>query len=245
MPIVTSILLTATTVGTSVTAARRLRRRRRLEKASKETVLSAEASPELIMPNDNEEAVNHYFAANSLSLAMTMGGVVFHPLMVAGLPLNIYTTLPTLQEALRAWREEQRVNSKTIESALVFGTMATGWWLPSATISWSYSFGRKLKHQLRRDVYSLLEKTAQSPKVWTEFNGTELQVPLEQIENGDTLIMHQNSILPLPGRVTKGEATLNTYLTTQRTEPVEVKVGDLVPPLALVIDGRIYVQVHK
>lgn len=216
-----------------------------MNRASQETSLSADSTPDLIMPNDNEEAVNHYFAANSLSLAMSMGGVIFHPLMVAGLPLNIYTTLPTIQEAIQVWRDEQRINSKTLESVLVMGTLATGWWLPSATISWGYSFGRKLKYQLRGDLNKLIEKAAQSPRVWTEFNGTELQVPLDQIENGDTLIMHKNSVLPLPGRVTRGEATLNTYLATQRAEPVEVTVGDLVPPLALVIEGKIHMQVQK
>lgn len=245
MPILAPALLAATTAGTSITAARRCRQRRKLKRVSQETVLSADVAPQLIRPNDTEEAVNHYFAANSLSLGMTLGGLIFHPLMVAGLPLNIYTTLPAAQSALRKWREEQRLSSETLEATLVMGTMTLGWLVPSAAISWGYSFGRKLKHQLHGDLTSFVEKLAQSPHVWTEVNGTELQVPLDQIESGDILVIQKNNIAPLPGRVTKGEATINTYLVTQNSESIEVTVGDMIPPLTIVMEGKIYIEVSK
>ena len=247
MPLFATLLLASTTAGTAITAATRARRSRTTnQQANNDDVsLSGHVRQEVVSLPAEEEELNHYFGANSLGLGMTLGGLVFPPLMLASTPVSIYTSVPALREALRAWSQEKRLNSKTLESALVFGSLMTGNFLTAAAVGWTYSFGRKLKSQFRNDLRSLVEKTATSPQVWTEFNGSELQVPLDKVENGDIVIMRENSILPLSGRITKGEAMLNTYFSTFQTEPVNVKEGDMVPPLAIVISGQIHIQVMK
>ena len=245
MPLFSSMLLVGTTVGTTVTAVRRSRRRRLVDRLSAESSISEEVRFEVIRPLDEEEEVNHYFGANSLLLGMTMGGLVFPPLMTAGIPINIYTTLPAVRKAYASWAEERRVNSSTVESVLVMGTMALQMPVSSTMISWGYSFGRKLKHQLRTDLKDLLNRATGSPKVWAQVDEVEMQMPLEAVENGDILIMRENSILPLAGRVTGGEATINLYLIAMESEERTVGEGDMVPPLAIVTSGRITVQVVK
>ena len=245
MPILGPLLLASTTAGTAITAFTRSRRNRMSRRQAESSSLSGEVHQDVIAPAADDEEIDHYFSANSLGLGMSLGGLVFPPLLFASVPLSIYATIPALQEAQRAWAQDKRINSKTMESALVTTTLLTGNMLSASAIGWVYSFGRKFKSQVRNDLRGLVEKTAKSPNVWTEFNGSEMQVPLSQVENGDIVIMRDNSILPLAGRVTKGEATLNVYFSTFQTEPIEVKMGDMVPPLAVVIEGQIHIQVTK
>ena len=242
---ITALLLTSTTAGTAITAASRALHRRRAQQQSRGTDLSSDVNQEIISNAAIQEEINHYFTANSLGFGMTMAGLVFPPLMIASVPVTIYTSLPALQGAVRAWQQEKRINSKTMETVLVASTLATSNFLPAAAVGWMYSFGRKFKSQVRGDLRDLVKRTAQAPKIWTEFNGAQMQVPLDAIENGDIIIMRENSILPLPGRVSKGSAILNTYFSTLRVEPVHVEVGDLVPPLAVIMEGQIHIQVTK
>jgi cation transport ATPase len=239
-----SLLFATSAVGTAAIAARRARQQKAVEQQTKsltgtqQTVISEQLS---------EEEINHYFAASSLSLGLTMAGMFYYPLFWTSLPINIYTTIPTVRSALEAWSKEKRLNFDTFESTVVIGAMVTEHLFSASVIDWAYYFGRKLKHQLRSDFRTAIQNASQlqSRNVWVAVDDSEMQLPLNSVEDGDILILRENDIIPFAGRVTKGEASLNTYVMTLNAEPVQVESGDSVPPFSYVIAGQIHLQVSK
>ncbi|MGB1252423.1 MAG: hypothetical protein ACPG8W_17525 [Candidatus Promineifilaceae bacterium] len=246
MPALSSFLLATSAVGTAAYAAAGRTSYDRVEQpATDETVISNRVEQEILAPTANAQETDHFFAASSLSLGLSMGGLIFQPLMAASVPINIYTAWPAVRRAFRIWADEKRVGSPTIEAALLLGSIATQHFFSASAISWTYCLGRKIGHQTRADFNTALEKVSnfQGRKVWIELDDTEIESPLSAVEAGDVIIMRQNDIVPLAGRVTKGNGTINTFLSSQNAEPVEVEIGDLVPPYAIVMSGRIHILV--
>lgn len=245
MLLFTTLLLATSAVGTVAYAANRARHRRNEPKPSTEHATMQEETQTIISPTADREDIDHFFAVSSVSLGLTMGSVLFHPLLGVSIPLNLYATYPTARDAWFAWRDNKRINAKTLESTLVLGTMATQHFLSAAAINWAYYFSRKLKYQARSDFRSALQKVTdvQTREIWVEYGDTDLRIPLSKVAHDDVIVLHEYDIVPFAGRVVEGAGTINTFLTAQNIESIDVEAGDMVPHHAFVISGTLRVRV--
>ena len=74
-------------------------------------------------------------------------------------------------------------------------------------------------------------------------NGTEIEVPLTEVEKGDVISVKMGSTIPLDGLVTGGEALVNQASMTGESMPVRKTVDGTVFAGTVVDDGEICIRV--
>lgn len=106
-----------------------------------------------------------------------------------------------------------------------------------------------------RKVKMLSESTAQDQianifgkqprRAWMLVNGVETEVPIEQVEVGDVLVMDVGQMIPVDGVIVEGAASIDQHMLTGEAQPVELGVGDNVLAATIVLSGRISVRVER
>ena len=94
--------------------------------------------------------------------------------------------------------------------------------------------------------YSLTHLLGEQPsKVWVVLDGVEIEIPFQQLQLGDTLVLTAGQQIPVDGVVVQGAATVDQHRLTGESQPVEKGVGDPILAATLVLGGRIHVRVEK
>lgn len=78
-----------------------------------------------------------------------------------------------------------------------------------------------------------------------ERNGFELEVPLEEVNVGDVVIVKAGQSIPVDGRIVEGEAFVDESVLTGESMPVEKRAGDLVMGATINKSGFAKVKVLK
>lgn len=85
-----------------------------------------------------------------------------------------------------------------------------------------------------------------APKsAWVERNGTELQIPLEEVVLGDILIVKPGTSIPADGIIIEGLASIDESAITGESLPVEKTVGDSVTGATVTTTGFIKVKANR
>lgn len=89
----------------------------------------------------------------------------------------------------------------------------------------------------------LLELGAKNARVIKE--GKEVEIPVEKVEVGDILHIKAGEKIPLDGKITEGEASLDESMLTGESIPVDKKAGDEVFGATLNQNGNLKIIVTK
>jgi len=81
-------------------------------------------------------------------------------------------------------------------------------------------------------------------KVWVLVDNVEVEIPFEQLQKGDTVIVYAGQTIPVDGTVRKGTAAVDQHMLTGESQLVEKSVGDKVFSTTLVLSGRIDIGVE-
>jgi len=76
-------------------------------------------------------------------------------------------------------------------------------------------------------------------KVWKQIDGTEVLVPLSQVEKGDLVTVHMGTVIPLDGITVSGEAMVNQASMTGESMPVQKSAGAYVYAGTVVEEGEL------
>lgn len=82
-------------------------------------------------------------------------------------------------------------------------------------------------------------------KVWQNVDGTEILVPVSQIQEGDLVTVHVGSVIPLDGIVVSGEAMVNQASMTGESIPVKKEPEAYVYAGTAVEEGSVTISVKK
>lgn len=98
---------------------------------------------------------------------------------------------------------------------------------------------------LKKSVYDLASHMSINvDTAWKVLeNGTEIEVPLTEVEKGDVISVKMGSTIPLDGLVTGGEALVNQASMTGESMPVRKTVDGTVFAGTVVEDGEICIRV--
>jgi Cu+-exporting ATPase len=89
----------------------------------------------------------------------------------------------------------------------------------------------------------LLELGAKNARVIKE--GKEVEIPIEEVKVGDILHIKAGEKIPLDGKITEGEASLDESMLTGESIPVDKKAGDEVFGATLNQNGNLKIIVTK
>ncbi len=91
-----------------------------------------------------------------------------------------------------------------------------------------------------RQLMDLAPKTAAVLR-----NGAELEIPAEQVQVGDTVIVRSGGQIPVDGQVLKGRASVDQSALTGESIPVELEPGSTVAAGTILLSGYVEFRADK
>jgi len=181
-----------------------------------------------------------------LGLAITTH-VVALPLAPVVLGLGIYLSWPVYKTAYEIAMVEKRLSTAHL-MVLYFSAMwLGGYYIIGMLGTLIASISQKIM-LISEDVsrYELVNVFQQQPRsVWVLAEGTEIEVPFEQVKAGDILVLDVGQTIPVDGEIVQGVASIDQHMLTGESQPVDKTLGDSVLASTIVLGGRISVRVEK
>src|SRR5262249_1255424 len=169
------------------------------------------------------------------------------PLLPAAAIVFAYTSIPTFKSARAVLFEERRLGVDVLDAIVVVGCLGTLAIFPGAVLCWCLSFGRVLvKRTQDNSKKLLLNAFGKQPRfVWLYRDGQEVQVLLDGLRRGDTIVVHTGEVVPVDGVVVEGMAMIDQHALTGESTPAEKGVGDKVFASTLMVAGQVLVSVER
>ncbi|MBE9000902.1 cadmium-translocating P-type ATPase [Nostoc sp. LEGE 12447] len=182
-------------------------------------------------------------SAVATTLAVLGGplGLPIPPLIVV-LPIAL-ATLPVMQRAWEGIRGEQKLNIDFLDLMAIAITTFQGQFLTPSLMLGLIEVGENIRDRTARSsaqqTLDLLNSLGQF--VWVERNGEKQQIPIQDVQRGDTVIVYPGEQVPVDGSILRGKALLDEQKLTGESMPVLKKKGQPVFASTLVREGRIYI----
>jgi Cu2+-exporting ATPase len=195
-----------------------------------------------------DQETNYYLSISSVGLGLaTAGSLVFPPLSLLSVPVSMCVSLPIFMDAYRGIVKERKLKVAIIDSIGIIGGLVSGYYFVTAFAIFVYYSAAKLLSKTRNTTQkTLINVFAEQPRsVWLLKDGTELEIPLQDLCVGDIIVANAGEIIAVDGIITKGMATIDQHALTGEAQPYEKGVGEQVLAASIVLAGQIYIQVEK
>ena len=178
-------------------------------------------------------------------------------MLAAATPIVFWAGLPTHRGA---WRAISHGNTN-MDVLISLGTLsAYSWGIVAFFIPYTVSFmgisgmimsfhllGRYLEAIARSKTSSaikkLLELGAKTARIIV--HGNEQEIPIEQVQAGDILVVRPGEKIPVDGEIVAGHTTIDESMVTGESMPAEKTVGDQVVGATINKNGLIQFRVTK
>jgi Cu2+-exporting ATPase len=172
-------------------------------------------------------------------------GLPIPPIMVAG--TIALATLPVFQRALAGITTERKLNIDFLDFIAIAITTFQGQFLTPSLMLSLIEIGENIRDRTARSselqTLDLLSSLGQF--VWIERDGIKQQIPIQEVQRGDTVIVYPGEQVPIDGSILRGKALLDEQKLTGESMPVLKKKGQPVFASTLVREGRIYILVER
>lgn len=167
---------------------------------------------------------------------------------LAATGVTVFTGYPFLRGALRSMRSG-RAGTDALVSAATLASLILRENVVALTVLWLLNIGEYLQdltlRRTRRAISDLLRGSQDT--AWIRLTegsqaGTEVQVPIEAIELGDQVVIHDHVAIPVDGEVVEGEAIVDQSAITGETLPASIMTGAHVHAGSVVLRGRLVVR---
>src|ERR1700727_2108136 len=147
---------------------------------------------------------------------------------------TVFMGYPFLRGALRGLRSG-RAGTDALVTAATVASLVLRENVLALTVLWLLNIGEYLQdltlRRTRRAISELLRGSQDT--AWIRLPspsgasspGTEIQVPIDSVEIGDEVVVHDHVAIPVDGEVVDGEAIVNQSAITGDNLPVSITVG--------------------
>jgi cation-transporting P-type ATPase C len=165
--------------------------------------------------------------------------------------VTVFTGYPFLRGALRSLRSG-KAGTDALVSAATLASLILRENVVALTVLWLLNIGEYLQdltlRRTRRAISELLRGSQDT--AWVRLAdpsgalgpGTEVQVPIDTVQIGDEVVVHDHVAVPVDGEVVDGEAVVNQSAITGENLPVSITVGTRVHAGSVVVRGRLVVR---
>ncbi|WP_112310448.1 heavy metal translocating P-type ATPase [Pseudogemmobacter bohemicus] len=139
------------------------------------------------------------------------------------------------------------VTSHTLMSIGAVAALVTGQWATGAIVIFFMRIGVFVERFTSEKARKLLkELNALAPTMArVERDGEEVEIPVEQVVVGDTIIVRPGERVPVDGTVIDGQATFDQAAITGESMPVEAEAGDRVFAATLAKLGHVRLRAER
>jgi Cu2+-exporting ATPase len=220
-----------------------------IQTASEIVVLNASTNSSIQQPAQAQENSWPSLQLSAIATTMTLLGrslgLAVPPIMVAG--TIAVAALPVAQRAWAGITINRRLNIDFLDLAAIAITTVQGHFLTPALMIGLIEVGENIRDRTARSsqlqTLSLLDSLGQF--VWVERDGQKQQIPLKEVQRGDTVIVYPGDQIPVDGRIVRGKALIDEQKLTGESMPVLRKKQQAVYASTLVREGRIYILAER
>ncbi|MDN6626399.1 MAG: cation-translocating P-type ATPase [Pisciglobus halotolerans] len=147
-------------------------------------------------------------------------GALISATIIAGIPIFI--------KAIQASRMKA-FSIDLLVSIAVIGALYIGEYTESAVVTFLFLFGDYLERRtLEKTRSSLRELVDMAPQEATilRANGQSEKVPVEDVEEGDRIVVHPGGKIPVDGKIVSGKASINEAAITGESVPTSKSTND-------------------
>ena len=165
--------------------------------------------------------------------------------------VTVFTGYPFLRGALSSLRSG-KAGTDALVSAATVASLILRENVVALTVLWLLNIGEYLQdltlRRTRRAISELLRGSQDT--AWIRLAGTsggsgagtEIQVPIDTVQIGDEVVVHDHVAIPVDGEVVDGEAVVDQSAITGENLPASVTVGAHVHAGSVVVRGRLVVR---
>ncbi len=161
----------------------------------------------------------------------------------AGLLFVLIGGYPVFLNVIRAALRRQ-VIAHTLMSIGVIAALIVGQWVTAAVVVFLMRVGDFVEHftteRARRAVKNLTALAPQTARVLRD--GAELDLPIDQVRVGETVIVRPGERIPVDGTVIEGHAAIDQATITGESIPVEAVSGSTVYAATVATGGYLHIQ---
>ena len=163
-----------------------------------------------------------------------------------GLAVVLAFGFPVFRNVIKASLRGQII-SHTLMTLGAIAALAVGEWATAAVVVFFMRVGdyaeRFTTERARRAVRDLISMAPQTARVLRD--GEEIQVPIREVQPGETIVVRPGEKIPVDGEVTGGQATVDQATITGESIPVEAGLGARVFAATLIQAGSLRLRVNQ
>ncbi|MBS3750540.1 MAG: cation-translocating P-type ATPase, partial [Anaerolineales bacterium] len=163
-----------------------------------------------------------------------------------GLALVIVGGWPVFKNVAQAAYHRQ-ITSHTLMTVGVIAALVIGEWVTAAIVVTFMRVGdyveRFTTERARRALKELSALAPQTARV--QRAGEEMEIPVQEVKAGETVIVRPGEKIPVDGVVTAGRATVDQSAITGESMPVETEVGSEVYAAAMTTLGSLRIKTRR
>ena len=165
---------------------------------------------------------NLKLALSSLAITTT-GALIYSPLSLASVPLLLYLHIPDFKESSHVLFKERKITSVIVDTVLTSGLLISGQYLACALTSSFFMLSKKLLVKVEdHSLNSLVNLFGKQPRfVWLLSDGVDVQIPFDDLQVSDTIVVHAGEMIPADGTITDGMASIDQRMLTGEAQPAE------------------------
>ncbi|MCX7922610.1 MAG: cation-translocating P-type ATPase [Clostridia bacterium] len=160
---------------------------------------------------------------------------------------TIATGYPILRSGLENLTKRRKLNNDLLISAATLVSLLLKESITGLVVVWlvnlSTLFQTLTLERSRKAIKDMLQ--GKEEMAWVEIDGTEVSVPIENLQKGDIIVVHIGEKIPIDGEVTSGEAAVSQAIITGESMPITKKQGDKVFSGSIVEQGTIKIIAEK
>jgi heavy metal translocating P-type ATPase len=181
----------------------------------------------------------------ALSSAGLAVGMVAESVLVSGLVLG--AAVPIFSRALTSLREKGKLNVDVLDAAATAVLALQGSIQTAAVMVWLVSLGDFIRDLTVQQSHRAIEGlfTGKRRLAWVVRDGKKVQVRIEEVREGDQVVVYPGELIPVDGTVLSGTALVDEKMLTGESLPVEKGEGAPVYAATVLSDGKLYLRAAK
>ncbi|MCA9661161.1 MAG: cation-translocating P-type ATPase, partial [Myxococcales bacterium] len=201
--------------------------------------------------SETERGAREQLVVGGVALGAMAGAMALPPLSLPLLAVVVggvaYQVRYTYQRAWAHLREERSLNLDVLNSITITVAAASGS-LAALSLASGLSSAKKwvtarTEGQARRSITASFSQHAQKARV--KVGAVELEVDVDAIERGATVVVSPGEVIPVDGEVRHGAASLDERMLTGESALAEKGVGDQVLAGTVVLRGHLELRADR
>lgn len=182
-----------------------------------------------------------------LSSAAVAASLLAEPVAPVLLPLLLGSAWPIFVRAFETLVQHNRLNVDVLDASATILLTVQGQLPTAAFMVWLVNLADYIRdrtmEQSRRAISAVLDY--QLNHAWVQRGDQKVQVPVDAIQAGETVVVYTGERIPVDGMVVSEEASVDQQMLTGESLPVHKRAGDRVYAATVVRDGKLYLRAEK